>query len=170
MATQKVAYAGVVAETLTGTSLGSNASREGTLIVNTSNDYIDAIVSGKVTVGAAAALGPVFLWFSSSDATNISYPATGSDAAITIPIFALGGLTIGQKIPGTELVFFTALQLAGVAATTAFPFANLSIAQAFNNNIPPQWAVGITNCQGQAFDATAGHTVINYNGITFTIA
>lgn len=170
MATQSTLYAGVVAETLTGTSLANNASREGTLIVNTTNDYIDSIISGFMYSGAAVPIGNMYLWASTSDATTPSYPATGSDASIVVPIAALGGLTTGQKIPGTELIFLTALSFAGIPAATKFGFGNISLAQAFNNNLPPQYAVGVTNCQGQALDATAGHTVINYNGIKFTIA
>lgn len=170
MATQKVQYAGVAAETITGTSLANNSSREGTLIVNTTNDYIDAIVSGHLYSGAAVPIGNMYLWLSSSDATTASYNATGSDAGIIFPVANLGNLQTGQKIPGTDLVFLTTLNMAGMAAATSFGFGNISVAQAFNNNLPPQYAVGITNCQGQALDSTAAHTVMNYNGITFTIA
>ncbi len=102
MATAKTAYAGVVAITLTGTSLADMAAREGTLVVNTSNLYLDAIVSGKITTGAAVPTGNCYMLLSSSDATNISYPATGSDAEITIPRIAwaqMESLTFGQLVP-----------------------------------------------------------------------
>lgn len=100
MATQSYLYSSVTAFTITGTSLGSYAGREGTIVSNSTNLYIDLILSGKVTVGAAVALGNVYLLLSSSDGTNISYPATGSDAGITVPIENLGSLQLVR--PCTE--------------------------------------------------------------------
>lgn len=155
---------------MTGTSLANNAAREGTLVDNTSNLYMDAILSGFVTVGAAAATGNCYVLLSSSDATTVSYPATGSNASIVVPVANLGALTLGQIVPGTALVFLYTIGTMGVAATTAVGFENLSVAQAFGGNLPPKWAPVLVNCQGQSFDATAGHTVINYNGVTYTTA
>ena len=171
MAVTRVTYGGVTAITLTGTSLANFAAREGTLVVNTTNLYMDAILSGYVTVGAAAATGNCYILFSSSDATTVSYPATGSNASIVLPgLDSISTLTVGQQLPGTGLVYGYTIGTKGVAATTAVGFENLSVAQCFGGNLPPQWAPVLVNCQGQAFDATAGHTVINYNGITYTTA
>lgn len=172
MATQKNLYGAVTAFTLTGTSLGSYAAREGTIVDNSVNLYIDMEITGKVTVGAAAALGDCYLLLSASDGTNKTYPATGADAAITIPsIDLLGTLRPGDKVPGTELIFCCAIKTRGVAAATAVPFSAGFVAQLFGGNIPIGGiAPVLVNCQGQAFDATAGHTVLNYTGLQYQIA
>ncbi len=51
--------------------------REGTLVTNAVDLFIDMIISGFITVGAAAAIGDCYLLLSSSDGTNISSPASG---------------------------------------------------------------------------------------------
>ena len=177
MATQNLNYGSVTAFTITGTSLANFSAREGTIVTNTANKYIDMVISGKISVGAAAGTGNVFLLASSSDGTNISYPATGTDANITQASFgasginALGQLQYGQVVPGTGLVFLATIFTAGVPATTVVPFFNIYVAQAFGGNIPIGGiAPVLVNCQGQAFDATPGHTVVNYTGLTYTIA
>lgn len=174
MATATQLYGGVTAITLTGASLGSYAAREGTLVVNTTNLYLDAILSGHIVQGAAVSTGNIYILLSSSDATDISSPATGADAAITIPGIAMAGLEtmlMGQIVPQTELVFLAKVACSGAAAGATTKYANLSVSQAFNLGglgLPPQWAPVIVNCTGQALSATA--SVTNYNGVKQTIA
>jgi len=174
MATQSILYGATTAFTITLASLGSFAAREGTLVANSTNKYIDMIISGKLTVGAAAANGDCYVLLSSSDATNISYPATGADAGITLgglAIASLATLLPGDKVPGTALRFCVKVPTAGVAATTAVPFDSFSAANIFNGQIPIGGiAPVVVNCQGQAFDATAGHFAINYTGVQYTIS
>lgn len=174
MATQKILYGSVTAFTITGTSLGSYAAREGTIVSNSTNAYVDMMISGSIYTGAAVPTGNVYMLLSSSDGTSISYPATGSDAGIAagvIPIETLGSLQPGQMVPGTELIYAFTIQTRGLAAATKIPFGGIYVAQLFNGNIPIGGiAPVLVNCQGQAFDATAGHTVIDYTGLTYTIA
>lgn len=173
MATQKNLYGSTTAFMLTGTSLGSYAAREGTLVANSSNLYIDMEISGKVTVGAAEALGDCYLLLSSSDGSNISYPATGADASIVVPsIDLLGTLRPGRQGAGHRADFPAAQsRRAACRATTAVPFNAGFIAQLFGGNIPIGGVAPVlVNCQGQAFDSTAGHTVINYTGLQYQIA
>lgn len=175
MASQTLLYSpSLTAFTLTGTSLASFAAREGTIVANSTNLAIDYAISGKISVGAAAATGDCYLLASSSDGTNISYPATGSDASLALParaIAALDSLQYGQQVPGTELIFLAKIPTNGAPATTVIPFGGIYVAQAFGGNIPiGGFAPVLVNCQGQAFDATAGHTVINYVGLKYTIA
>ncbi len=172
MATQKNLYSSLTAFTITLASLGSYAAREGTIVSNSTNSYIDMSFSGKITVGAAAATGNCYLLASSSDGTSIDYPATGADAGITIPsIDQLGTLQYGQLVPGTMLRMIETINTRGIAATTAVPFGPIWVAQAFNGNIPLGGiAPVIVNCQGQAFDATAGHFSVSYVGLQYTIA
>ena len=174
MATQSLLYSSVTALTLTGTSLASYGGREGTIVANSTNLYVDMVLSGKISVGAAVATGNCYLLASSSDGTNISYPATGTDAAMTMPAISIASMELlqyGQLVPGTALVFLYKIPTQGLAATTVVPIPNIYVAQAFGGNIPiGGWAPVLVNCQGQVFDATAGHTVMNYTGLKYTIA
>jgi hypothetical protein len=169
MASIKAALGGVTAITLTGASMPAYASREGTLVVNTVNLYLDAILSGHIVMGAGVPTGDIFISLSSSDGTDISTPATGSDAAIAIsviPMQWMNFLQTGQKIPGTELIFLTKINCAGAASGATIKYGNISVAQAFGGNLPPQWAPVIHNCTGLVLSATA--SVTNYNGVSAT--
>ena len=172
MATQKNQYGSLTAFTITLASLASYAAREGTLVTNAVNLFIDMIISGFITVGAALSTGDCYLLLSASDGTNTASPATGSDAGITIPsIDLLGTLNPGDKVPGTELIFATKIRTRGIAATTKVSFEPIAVAALFGGTIPPGGiAPVIVNCQGQAFDATSGHFAINYTGLTYQIA
>ena len=177
MATASAKYGSVTAFTITGTSLADMAAREGTIVSNSTNLALDAILSGFIYSGAASPTGDSYLLLSSSDGTTPSFPATGSDAGITIPRIAweaMESMQFGQIVPGTQLVFALKLALNGMAAATKFGFANISVSQAFNLGglaLPiGGFAPVLLNGQGQAQDATAGHTVINYTLVNQTIA
>jgi hypothetical protein len=171
MATAKEALTVPTAITLTATSLADMAARESTLVDNTTNLYLDAIISGFIYSGAAVPTGDCYLLLSSSDGTTPSYPATGVDASIIVPRnvwTALNMLSYGDKAPGTELIFLTRLRTRGMPAAAKFGFGNIAISQAFSLGglgLPPFWGVVLLNAQGQAFDGTAGHTVLNYSGV-----
>lgn len=168
MASIKTALGGVTAITLGGASLGSYAAREGTLVVNTTNLYLDAMISGTLTMGAAVSLGDCYLLLSASDATNITTPATGSDAAIVVPqLDKLGSDILGQPHPGCDLIFFYRINCTGAAAAAVIKYyVPIGVASAFDGNLPPQWAPVLVNCTGQALSSSA--TVTNYNGVSAT--
>lgn len=172
MANIKEALAGTTSLTITLASLASYASRQSTAVDNTTNLYLDYQVSGKITMGAGVATGDVILLLYGSDGTYTSYPAGLSDAAITVPgIDRLGGLTMGQTIPGTNLIYYQRINCLGLAASTAVSFAFTGIANAFallGGNTPPKWGVVVVNCTGQALDATGGNHVINQTGVYAT--
>jgi len=172
MANIKEALAGVSAVTITLASLGNYASRQSTAVVNTVNLYLDYEVTGKITTGSGVSAGDVYLLLYGSDGTYTSYPAGLSDAAITVPqIDKLGGLTMGQTCPGTNLIYYQRINTTGLAAGTAASFAFTGIANAFallGGNIPPQWGLVVVNCSGQALDSTGGNHVINQNGVYAT--
>jgi hypothetical protein len=177
MATAKTLYAvGPTAFTITLASLASFGAREGTAVSNTTNLGLDVTFSGKVTAGAAVPTGDCYLLAGSFDGNNYSYPLTGADANVTLSgkaIASLAGLQYGQLVPGTGLIFLEAIPTYGLAATTAVPFPPVSISQAFQMaglTVPESFSPVIVNCQGQAFDATAGHFAVYYTVIEQTIA
>lgn len=172
MATQALLYGSVTAFTLTGASLAANACREGTIVTNSSNLYIDMALSGSITLGAAASTGDAYILLSSSDGTTISSPATGSDAGVTLPgaaIPSFDSLQIGMTVPATDLIFLMKLSCRGLAAGAVVKFNNIYVAQAFGGNIPiGGWAPVLVNCTGQALSASA--SLFDYTGLKYTIA
>lgn len=179
MATQSILYpATPTAFTMTSnTSLGNFVAAQGAIVTNTSNLLIDSMISGFSTVGAAVALGDEYMLFASSDGTTLSKPATGTDATLTLltaypHIFAsLDALQYGQIVPGTGLVFGFRINMTGLAIGTAVGFPTMFVAAAFGGNLPyGGWGPVQVNMQGQAHDATAGHFVVNWTGIKYTIA
>lgn len=172
MATQTLLYGTLTAYTLTGASLGSFAAREGTVVSNSANLAIDIVWSGHIVLGAAVSTGDAYILASSSDGTDFSTPATGTDAAITIPgigIAALASLQYGQKVPGTELYFVKAILATGQAAGATMKFGDIYLAACFGGNIPLGGiAPVLVNCTGQALSATA--TVFNRVDLKYTIA
>ena len=170
MATTKIAYGSTTGFTCTLTSLGSYASREGTIVANTSTLADDYIISGTIVMGAAVSKGDLYLLLSSSDGNNASNPATGSDASIVVPgIDKLGALQPGQTVPGTNLKFMGIIPANTLAAGAAADFVMGGVAAIFNGN-PPNGGIApvIVNCTGQALAASAG--TIYYTAITFTTA
>lgn len=171
MAVTKITYGSLTTVTLTLTSLGSYASREGTLVDNTTTLAMDYVLSGSVKMGAAVSTGDIHVLASSSDGTNISSPATGTDAAITIPqIDKLGSLSPGQAVPGTDLIYVGRVNCTGQAAAAVVKFDLGAVAlPVFGGNLPLKWAPVFVNCTGQGLDGTAGGTV-SQTAITFTTA
>src|SRR6266705_1060346 len=132
MANIKTAYAGVSALSITLTSLASYASQQSAAVVNTTNLYLDYQLTGQIGMGAAAPSGDIHLLLYGSDGTYTSSPAGLTNAAITVPgINNLGGLTPGQFVPGTDLIYFGRVNCIGLAAAAEAMFAFSGIANAF---------------------------------------
>jgi hypothetical protein len=140
MADIQTKYDGAVdAITITLNSLADNAARESTHINNETDLFLDALV--KVTVnpnGAPANEKAVYVWvYAGNGDGEFPDPATGSDAAITLPS------------PHN-------FRLIGVINTPANQeyISNLfSVAQAFGGIMPPEWGIIVENQSGQAFTA-----------------
>jgi len=173
MATASQLYGTLTAITLTGASLGNLSAQQSASVSNTTNKFLDAILSGTVTT-AAVSTGNLYLLLSSYDGSSAwSSPATGSNAAITLPGIAWASMELlqpGQIVPGTGLVLAFKISAIGAAAA-AFSYQNLSISSLFGLNglgLPSNWGVVLVNASGAALSATA--SVTNYTGVQQTIA
>lgn len=172
MANIKAALGGTTAITCVLTSVGSYASREATVVNNTVNLYTDAQVMVKIQMSAIPN-GDIWATFDSSlDNTNFAYPATGADAAITIPqMDKFAGEVQGQQHAGTDLLLIGKVTCPSSLTATGTVVANLgSMAQVYSggNQLPPWWAPVFSNCTGSALGATAAGHVIWYDGNFFT--
>lgn len=165
MADRKIAYASSATITITLTSLGSAAYRESTAVDNTTNLYLDALVGGRVQIGAVAADGQIeFYAYGSYEGASPLYTAgvTGSDAAITWG--TTGGVdSYNDLIP-----------LGTVATDTTddnddVEFGPFSVAVAFGGKLPPKWGIVVKNSTGTAFHATGTNNLVKYTGIYETV-
>jgi hypothetical protein len=177
MATANTKYGSVTSFAITNVSQADQSIYLSAVITNAVTLALDYQISGLLTVGAAVATGDMYIVLYSYDGNNYSYPATGSNLAITtLPRAAYTGLDAmryGDVLPGTELVFGCKVPMRGLPLATAVGIQSFNISQAFNAgglNPPLQFGIGTINMQGQALDATQSHNILYYAAITQTIA
>lgn len=135
-------------------SLASTASRASTAVDNSTNLFLDALVSLNIKTGAtgvsATGYVSVYAYGTADGGTNYTEGATGTDAALT-------------------LVSSTNLRLIGiincVANATTYKSGPFPVAQAFGGILPDHWGIVIQNNTGAALDATEGSHLKVYQGI-----
>jgi hypothetical protein len=150
-------YATSAAITITLTSLAHSltAGRESTVIDNTTNVYMDAIlqVKFKLLTGTPGVDQAVYVYVHGSEdgATFTDGNLTGVDAALTLR--APTNMTMLQTI------------FAATTGGATFVGQPISVALAFGGMLPRKWGVVIRNATNLAFSATAGDHVVRYTGI-----
>jgi hypothetical protein len=161
MADIKIAY-GTTGQvfTITLASLASSATaaRESTVIDNSSNKYLDAVVFLKVKTSASALANDkaVYIYaYGTVDNTIYTEAATGADAAITL------ATTTNLPIIGTIWTPATA---------TTYNGGPFSVARAFGGVLPNKWGIVIRNYTGQNLDATGGSHSAMWQGVYNTVA
>ena len=153
MATVKNIYATKATITCTLTSLANASLREATVIDNTTNAYLDMLLRVR-TKGQASGTSVLEVWaYAALGDTNYTGIASGTDAAYT------GFLS--------NCVFVGAVTLN--AATTAVTWQK-AVAWAFGGVLPDKIGFIFKNSSGAALSATAGDHVIEYEGITNSVA
>ena len=142
------------------------AGRESTVVDNTSNQYIDAIVSGQVTVGTTPTTAKqivVYVYAPLKVVTGtFSYPIatttalTAADAAATFEVDQLNQLRFAAS--------------ANVIATSdrAYSFAPFSVAALFGGVMPLKWGLYVSHNTASNLNATAGNHWFHYTGVKFT--
>lgn len=143
MADRKIAYGTATSLTISLNSLGSGSQVVSTIVDNTSNLYLDALVEVLLDPGTAAAPNRVDLYASDSlDGTNESDETNVDNYAYVGSIY----------VPDTNVI-----------RSRAF-----SIAQAFGGILPPKWSLIVVNNSGAAL-AGSGNSA-QYRGVYETIA
>ncbi len=140
--------------TVTVASLANNGARESTVIDNTSNVFLDALLFLKIKSAASATSASgyvnVYAYATADGGSNYTESATGSDAAITL-------------VSPTNLRFVGAMNI--VANATTYRGGPLSIAAAFGGVMPDKWGIVIENKTGGTLDTTGGNHSIHYQGV-----
>lgn len=148
----KLSYAAFAAITCTLTSLASGASRSSTVVDNTTNEYLDALVglTVKTAAGTLVANAAVNVYvYAITDGSAYTDGVTGVDAAFTLP-----------TVPNLKLAQVVVVNAAAASASSS-PF---SAALAFGGTLPQKWGIVVSNQTGLALDTVVGSA--SYMGVS----
>lgn len=146
--------------TCTLASLASAGAREGVVVDNTTNLFLDALVMFKFKTHASSAPTgdkAMYLYAYGTVDNGTTYPdtVTGADAGLTL------------NSPG-NLRLLGAVYAA--AAATTYKGGPFSVASVFGGVLPARWGVVVQNATGFSIDATGGSHVINWQGVYASVA
>lgn len=133
------------------------AGRASTAVDNTTNLFLDALVTVKVKTSASAL---------ANDKSVYVYAYGTTD----------GGTTYGDGITGSDAAFTATnppnLRLIGVincvSTSTTYVSAAMSVAAAFGGVLPDHWGIFVVNFTGQTLDASVGSSW--FQGLFATVA
>lgn len=168
MATMTLNYGTPAAFTLDLTSLGSSADftagRESDVIDNSTNKYVDALVSGSVVVGTTPAINTtiaVFVYAQHNDtpAYQDVFDGTGSAETVT----SAGVLAGVVRLLGSMKVDSTTTDREYWLAPTA-------VAPLFGGILPKRWGLFISHNTGVALKSTLNTGNFYHTGIKYDMA
>lgn len=139
--------------TCTLASLGSGSARQSTVIDNSSNLFVDTLVTIKVKTATVSGNSPfvnVYAYGTADGGTTYSDGATGTDGAITL------STPPNMRLIGT---------INAPASTTTYVGGPFSVAAAFGGVLPEKWGIVVENKTGAALDATEGNHAKFYQGV-----
>jgi hypothetical protein len=164
MATSKFLYTGPTTITcgMDGLASSTTAARASTVIDNTTNLFLDALVELQLqTVTGTLGTNPVIYVYAYALSYNGNYTdgVSGTDEAFTLP--ATPNLKLIQIINYLSSAYV-------ISSPTTVYSSPFSIATAFGGILPPKWGIVVNNQTGLALAGTAGQQVDNiasYTGI-----
>lgn len=144
--------------TITVASLATGSARASTVIDNTTNLFLDALVQIQTKTGtgpAAPNIVNVYAYATVDGGTTYSDGATGTDAAITLTVPPNAVLIGSLNCP---------------TASTSYKSGPMSVAAAFGGILPAKWGIIIENQSGTTLSATGGDHIVQYQGVFVTVA
>lgn len=156
----KIAYGGSTSITITPGALASGSARQSAAVDNTTNLYVDAVVTVTINAPTSGLAAPFLVnVYAAASLDGSVWPGegagnpdgvTGSDATITL------------ESP-TNLTLLGQITLTTVSNTyVSEPF---SVASCFGGVMPPHWSIVIQNSSGGALQS--GSTA-HYSGVYTT--
>jgi hypothetical protein len=165
MADLKLSYPAASDLTITLASLGSDTNlltgRESATIDNSSNLYLDYLISGKITAGTSpTAARSIEVWAVGSwDGTNWPDVFDGTESAETIT---------SADIKASVCRFVAAMATANTSDRT-YHFGPVSLAAAFGGTLPPKFVLFVTHSTGVNLNSTADNHKIRLQPVFQTI-
>lgn len=144
----KIAFGSNTSITITLNSLGSTSSRQSAAVDNTTNLYLDALVTVTLVAGTVGSPNIAYIYVAGSidgttwpgEGSGNNDGVTGSDAAITL------------ESP-------TNLRLLGVVnmptSSKTYVSSPMSVAQAFGGTMPEKWSIIVNNQSGAALGGSS---------------
>lgn len=166
MATATINYTAAASVTITLTSLADAGFRESTAVDNSSSKYMDALVGGKIQIGAPSADGTIAIYaYGSYDGTEYTAGLTGSDGTVTWGTTGSTGLDGANNLPLLGVISVDATDDNDDARWGPF-----SVAQAFGGVLPTKWGIVIKNSTGASLHATGTNNECQFMGIKYDVA
>ena len=165
MADLKLSYPAASDLTVTLASLASDTNlltgRESATIDNSTNLYLDILISGKITAGTSpTAARSIEVWAVGSwDGTNWPDVFDGTESAETIT---------SADIKASVTRYLAAMATANTSDRT-YHFGPVSLASAFGGTLPPKVVLFVTHSTGVALNSTAGNHQIRLQPVFQTI-
>jgi hypothetical protein len=164
MATISMDYSAAQTVTITlgddAAGLANGAYRQSSVVDNTTNKFIDALLGGFIRTGSVAPTVNTLIeiWvYGTYDGTNYTAGCSASDSVYTAD---------GEE---DELRFLTSISV-DTSTDTPYVFGPVSVAQAFGGVLPSKWGVVVRNGIGQALDITAADHEIKFIGVKYVSA
>lgn len=165
MATATINYTAAASVTITLTSLADAGFRESTAVDNSSSKYMDALVGGKIQIGAPSADGTIAIYaYGSYDGTEYTAGLTGSDGTVTWGTTGSTGLDGANNLPLLGVISVDATDDNDDARWGPF-----SVAQAFGGVLPTKWGIVIKNSTGASLHATGTNNECQFMGIKYDV-
>ena len=165
MATATINYTAAAGVTITLTSLADAGFRESTAVDNSTNKYMDALVGGKIQIGAPSADGTIAIYaYGSYDGTEYTAGLTGSDGTVTWGTTGSTGLDGANNLPLLGVISVDATDDNDDARWGPF-----SVAQAFGGVLPTKWGIVIKNSTGASLHATGTNNECQFMGIKYDV-
>lgn len=168
MATVTMNYAADAQLTITLAGLASSstfvAGRESTVVDNTTNEYVDALLSGKITVGTTPTANTqirVYVFSPINDTPTYPDVMDGTDSDETVT-----SVGVGQGY----LKLLAVLNVDSATSNRPYAFGQVSVAGAFGGVLPARWSVFVTHNTAVNLNNTGGNHEISYQGIKYDVA
>jgi hypothetical protein len=165
MADRKLSYPAASDLTITLASLATDANllagRESATIDNSSNLYLDYLISGKITAGTSpTAAKSIEVWAVGSwDGTTWPDVFDGTESAETIT---------SADIKASICRLISAMATANTSDRT-YHFGPVSLASTFGGTLPPKVVLFVTHSTGQNLNSTAGNHQIRIQPVYETV-
>lgn len=168
MATIAISYASPATITISPENVASSsdwtAGVESAAVDNSSNLYVDALVSGKWTCGTTPTINTtvsIYVYAQHDDSPTYQDVFDGTASAETVT--SAGVLAGVVRLLGT-------LSVSATTSDRAYYLAPTSVAQCFGGILPKRWGLFISHNSGVNSNSTSGNHEWKYTGIKYTSA
>jgi hypothetical protein len=169
MATQTISYSGNNTITISLASIATSATlvagAESSEIDNSTNKYVDALVSGVIRVGTTPTANTnilVYVW--ASDISLGTTPIDVLDGTDSVETLTSAGVRNGA------LALAAVLDVDSNTSNRDYWVRSFSVAQLFGGIMPKFWGLFVTHNTGVNLNATGGQHIFHYIGIKYDVA